>query len=95
MTVVGLAWCFGVIAASGLLTESFPVAQRASVQGAGDLCMAGFGALAGISAGGIVAARSYHDLNMGAAVLGVVLIGAVLYTAAANRRGPLEMVAIS
>ncbi len=71
--VIGIAWCFGIISASGLLTESFPVAQRASIQGAGDLCMAGFVAAAGISAGAIVAASSYHDLNLAAAALGAVL----------------------
>jgi MFS family permease len=87
-TVVGLAWCFGIIASSGLLTESFPVAQRASVQGAGDLCMAGFGAFAGISAGAIVAARSYRDLNMAAAGLGVILIVAVLATSVSRPRRP-------
>ncbi len=88
LTVVGLAWCFGIIASSGLLTESFPVSQRASVQGAGDLCMAGFGATAGISAGAIVAARSYHDLNLAAAGLGVLLIVGVLATMAGERRRP-------
>ncbi|MDG2111338.1 MAG: MFS transporter [Actinomycetota bacterium] len=87
-TVVGLAWCFGVIAASGLLTESFPVSQRASIQGAGDLCMAGFGALAGISAGAIVASRSYRDLNVAAAGLGVLLVVAVFVTLATDRRPP-------
>ncbi len=87
MTIVGLAWSFGVIASSGLLTESFPVHQRASIQGAGDLCMAGFGAAAGISAGAIVAARSYHDLNMAAAALGLVLIVAVALTIAGDRGG--------
>lgn len=86
---IGLAWSFGIIAASGLLTESFPVEQRASIQGAGDLCMAGFGALAGVSAGGIVAARSYQDLNFGAAVLGVILVAAVLYTTATYRTRPV------
>lgn len=80
-TILGLAWCFGIIAASGLLTESFPVHQRASVQGAGDLCMAGFGALAGIAAGAIVAYRSYLDLNLAAAGLGVILVVAVIATA--------------
>ena len=87
-TVIGIAWCFGIIAASGLLTEAFPVEQRASVQGAGDMCMMGFGAVAGISAGAIVAYRSYLDLNLAAAILGAVLVIAVLLTiASTGRRG--------
>lgn len=85
-TVIGLAWCFGIIAASGLLTEAFPVEQRASVQGAGDLCMAGFGAIAGIAAGAIVAYRSYLDLNLAAASLGLVLVLAVALTASTSER---------
>ncbi len=78
MTLTGIGWCFGVIAASGLLTDSFPVHQRASIQGAGDLCMAGFGALSGIAAGSIVALWSYKSLNLGAAGLGVGLMTYVL-----------------
>lgn len=84
--MVGLAWCLGFISASGLLTESFPVAQRASVQGAGDLCMAACGAIAGVSSGAIVAARSYGDLNAIAASLGFVLVILVIYAAALTRR---------
>ncbi len=86
-TLIGLAWCFGVLSASGLLTESFPVAQRASVQGAGDLCMTLFGAIAGVTAGAIVAYRSYLDLNLGAALLGAALFAAVVATATTSRRG--------
>ena len=85
-TVIGIAWCFGIIAASGLLTEAFPVEQRASVQGAGDMCMMAFGAVAGISAGAIVAYRSYLDLNLAAAILGAALVIAVLLTVISTGR---------
>ena len=86
-TVRGFAWCFGVIAASGLLTDAFPVEQRASVQGAGDMCMMAFGAAAGISAGAIVSYRSYLDLNLAAALLGVALVFAVLFNAVTRSGG--------
>ncbi|MDH4362656.1 MAG: MFS transporter [Acidimicrobiia bacterium] len=89
--LIGIAWSFGIVAASGLLTESFPIAQRASVQGAGDLCMAGFGASSGVAAGAIVAARSYHDLSMAAATLGVVLVAAVFATLATDRGRPAKL----
>ncbi len=89
---LGIDWSFGIIASSGLLTESFPVLERASIQGAGDLCMAGFGAASGISAGAIVASRSYHDLSMGAAALGMVLVVAVVATWMGDRdREPLVL----
>ena len=85
-TVIGLAWCFGIIAASGLLTEAFPVEQSASIQGAGDMCMMAFGAIAGISAGAIVSYRSYIDHNLAAAILGVVLVLGVLVTVVGKDR---------
>ena len=88
LAVIGLAWSFGIIASSGLLSESFPVSQRASIQGAGDLCMSSFGALAGISAGAIVASSSYRTLNIAAAGLGVVLLAAIAATAGGNRARP-------
>lgn len=84
-SILGLAWSFGIIAASGLLTESFPVHQRASVQGAGDLCMAVFGAGAGVLAGIMLQYRSYFDLNAGAAILGAILVVAVIATSLAGR----------
>jgi len=46
-----------------------------------------FGAVAGISAGAIVSYRSYLDLNLAAAMLGVVLVLGVLFTVAATARG--------
>jgi MFS family permease len=93
MTLAGISWCFGVIAASGLLTDSFPVQQRASVQGAGDLCMAAFGSLSGIVAGSIVAVWSYKVLNLGAAGFGVGLMVFVLVSLIAQRSaGPVRTV---
>lgn len=95
LAIIGVAWCFGVIAASGLLSESFPIHQRASIQGAGDLCMAGFGAFAGISAGAIVAASSYRSLTTAAAILGLLLVLAVAATVAngRSRRTPVTAAA--
>ena len=80
------------------MTEAFPVEQRASVQGAGDMCMMAFGAVAGISAGAIVAYRSYLDLNLAAAILGVILVFAValsLLTATKDRRRDPFVFAVS
>ncbi len=86
---IGLAWSFGLISASGLLTESFSIEHRASVQGAGDLCMTACGALAGVSAGGIVSARSYADLNAGAAAIGLLLVTIVVLSFALRRNEPI------
>mgnify|MGYP001423446261 FL=1 len=42
-------------------------------------------AASGVAAGAIVAARSYHDLAMAAATLGVLLVLAVIATRATDR----------
>lgn len=89
LSAIGLAWSFGIISASGLLTESLTVENRASVQGAGDLCMTACGALAGVSAGAIVSARSYADLNAGAAGVGVILIIIVVISILLRRSEPI------
>ena len=48
--------------------------------------MMAFGAIAGISAGAIVSYRSYLDLNLAAAILGVVLVLGVLVTVVGKDR---------
>ena len=72
--LIGLGWGFGVIAGSSLLTESFAIEQRVSVQGAADLAMSGFGAIGGLLSGSIVAWRSYADLGRLAVTLGALLV---------------------
>jgi MFS family permease len=89
--LIGLSWSFGFISASGLLTSSFDVAHRASVQGAGDLCMTACGALAGVAAGGIVSLRGYADLNRGAAAFGVALL-VIVALSFLQRRGATPLI---
>ncbi len=71
---IGLGWGFGVIAGSSLLTESFAVEQRVSVQGAADLAMSGCGAIGGLASGSIVALRSYAELGRYAIIVAAVLL---------------------
>lgn len=77
--LIGLGWGFGVIAGSSLLTESFPVAQRVSVQGAADLAMSGCGAIGGLLSGSIVATQSYADLGRYAVAVGLALLAATAW----------------
>lgn len=77
--LIGLGWGFGVIAGSSLLTESFPVSQRVSVQGTADLAMSGFGAAGGLLSGTIVALRSYSDLGRYAIVIAAVLLAGTVW----------------
>ncbi len=60
--LVGIGWSFCVVAASSLLTASFPVERRVSVQATADVLMTALGAAAGVSSGLAVEHRSYADL---------------------------------
>ena len=77
--LIGLGWGFGVIAGSSLLTESFPVEQRVSVQGTADLAMSAFGAVGGLLSGSIVALRSYAELGRYAIVVAAMLLVATIW----------------
>lgn len=77
--LIGLGWGFGVIAGSSLLTESFAVEQRVSVQGAADLTMSACGAIGGLASGSIVALRSYAELGRYSIVVAAVLLTATAW----------------
>lgn len=72
--LLGLGWSCTLIGGSTLLTESLPVGDRASMQGAADLLMGISGATAGLTAGLIVGLGSYAMLNVVAVILVVPLI---------------------
>jgi hypothetical protein len=82
--LIGLGWSFGLIAGSSLLTGAFPVADRVAIQGAADLAMTGAGAAAGVAAGFIVSATSYHDFSHNAGLVGVALALVVVATSASR-----------
>ncbi len=84
--LVGLGWCFGVIAASSLLVAEFPIEQRVGVQGAGDLAMMGSGAAAGVLSGVLYTAFEYSGVNIGNAAFGILLLVATFATAMLVRR---------
>jgi MFS family permease len=77
--LIGLGWGFGVIAGSSLLTESFSIEERVSVQGAADLAMSGFGAIGGLLSGSVVSLRSYSELGRYALACGLVLLVATAW----------------
>lgn len=72
--MLGLGWSCTLIGGSTLLTESIPIDDRASIQGAADLMMGMSGATAGLTAGLIVGLGSYSLLNLVAVLLVVPLI---------------------
>ncbi|MDH4144759.1 MAG: MFS transporter [Acidimicrobiia bacterium] len=72
--LIGLGWCFGVVAASSLIVSEFPIHQRVGVQGVGDLAMIGSGAFAGVFSGVLYTGLGYSGVNTGNAAFGAMLI---------------------
>ena len=70
---VGVGWSCCVVAASSLLTASFPVERRVSVQATADVLMTALGAAAGVSSGLAVEHRDYSDLAHWGTLVGLVL----------------------
>lgn len=77
--LVGLGWSFGLIAGSSLLTASFPLDVRVTVQGAADLVMSTAGAIAALSAGVVYELAGYHSLSHDAGLLAVALTVLALF----------------
>ena len=71
--LLGLGWSGTMVAGSTLLSESLPLEERPSVQGATDLLMNAAGAFGGAAAGIIIAVSSYLLLNVFAALPVMVL----------------------
>ncbi len=71
--LIGIGWSCCVVAASSLLTASFPVERRVSVQATADVLMTALGAAAGVSSGLAVEHRSYADLASWGAWVAVAL----------------------
>jgi MFS family permease len=84
--LIGMGWCFGVVAASSLLVATFPIEQRVGVQGVGDLAMIGAGALAGLTSGVLYTFLGYGGVNTGNAGFGVLLVLATAVTYLMIRR---------
>jgi MFS family permease len=91
--LIGLGWSFGVIAASSLIVEQFPIEQRVGVQGVGDLAMIGSGALAGVSSGALYAVFGYGGVNVGNALFGALLVLGTGWTYLVARRQPAAVAA--
>ena len=83
--LVGLGWSFGIVAASSLIVEQFPIEQRVGVQGVGDMAMIGAGAFAGVSSGALYSIFGYGGVNFGNAAFGILLIFATTATISATR----------
>ncbi len=81
--LLGLGWSLATVAASTLLVDLTPLDARPDVQGAADLAMGVFAALAGAVSGFVVGAFGFPVLASGTAALALL----VVLAAVAARRG--------
>lgn len=70
---IGIGWSACVVAGSALLTASFPVSQRVSVQATADVMMTALGASAGVLAGIAYDAWGFNNLAWIGLAISVVL----------------------
>jgi MFS family permease len=85
--LLGLGWSLGLVSGSTLLSESVPGDVRTGVQGVADLVMGLCGAAGGALAGVVVGVAGFGMLNLLAAGLVVVVVGAAVGTRASTSAG--------
>lgn len=74
LILLGLGWNFGVVAGTALLTDSTPLAERASVQGRADLLVQLSGAAGGLGSGFVVAATGYATLGLVGGAISLLMV---------------------
>lgn len=74
LVLLGLGWNFGLIAGTALITDSAPLATRATTQGRADLLIALAGSAGGLSSGFIVAGTSYATLALIGGAMSLLMI---------------------
>jgi MFS family permease len=77
--LLGLGWCFGLIAGSALLTSSVPAEHRVASQGSADLIMSACAAGAAFASGLVKATVGFHWLANFATVAALMLVIAVTW----------------
>lgn len=81
LALLGLGWNFGLISGTAILVDATPPSTRAKTQGSVDVWIALSGALGGGLSGMVVAHSSYAALSITGAVLSLLLIPIVVWTA--------------
>lgn len=72
--LLGLGWNFGLIASSAAVTQSAPIARRASIQGTFDLAVSLAGAAGGLGSGFMVAGMGFASLSLAGGLLGLAIV---------------------
>ena len=84
LVLLGVGWNLGLLSGTAILADAAPLAIRARVQGAVDLCVALAAAGGGVGSGVVMGATSYPVLSILGAVVGVAVVPVIAI--AARRR---------
>jgi MFS family permease len=78
--LLGLGWNFGLVSATALITDSTPLAIRASTQGTVDVCVALSGAGGGALSGVVMATAGYATLSLLGGAVALALVPIIVMT---------------
>lgn len=81
LTLLGLAWNFGLVSGTALITETVPLVTRAKTQGMVDLSIAIAGASGGLSAGVAVGFAGFPAFALGGGVIALGIVPAIIFIA--------------
>ncbi|RQP09181.1 MAG: MFS transporter [Microbacteriaceae bacterium] len=88
LILLGLGWSAATVAGSAMIVAATPVAERVAAQGASDTLMSLAGAVGGLLAGVALAAIGYLGLGVASAVIVLITLAVLTWTARTNRRTP-------
>jgi len=88
LILLGLGWSAATVAGSAMIVAATPVAERVTAQGASDTLMSLAGAVGGLLAGVALAVIGYLGLGAASAVVILIALAALTWTARTNRRTP-------
>ncbi|GAY12945.1 MFS transporter [Pseudonocardia sp. N23] len=85
LALLGLGWNLGLVSGTAIITDSVPLARRATTQGTVDVGIAVSGAGAGLASGLVVAAAGFPTLALAGGACALAIIPIVALT---GRRAP-------
>lgn len=88
LILLGLGWSAATVAGSAMIVAATPVAERVAAQGASDTLMSLAGAAGGLLAGIALAVIGYLGLGAASAVVILITLAVLTWTARTNRRTP-------
>ncbi|GCD36998.1 MFS transporter [Streptomyces chrestomyceticus JCM 4735] len=87
LVLLGLGWNFGLVSGTAIVTDTVPLATRASTQGLVDVGIAVAGATGGMASGLVVATGGYSTLALGGGIVALGLVPLLVLSGRGDRTG--------